>query len=372
MASQLEKDIINSKIKDYVYKIEWLSPDEKVIGEVTPDIVGGNVNFDGTRSNRRSINLTFKNLDKKYIPRPNGKIWINQKFRFMAGYRYGNNQTLMYNQGVYCIGNPSVLSSPTQKEVTLQGLCKYSLLDGGLNGELKDRLIIPLNTRVDVAIKSLITEIGGETKYIIDECSELLPYTIEKEAGQTLSSIIEEIAYIVSYEAFYDNEGFFRFRKFLEVEDYQKTVPTWEYTTSGLYLESSREMLFTDVKNSITVVGDTLENGITISAIAKDNSNSDMSINAIGERFKLIEDRNITTIPLAQARANWELQQRIMLAETNKTNIIPNFFHTIGDIISLIDENNGSQGNYIIQSMDYDISYDSTMNLGLWKIRDWR
>lgn len=370
MNPELQKQIINSKTREYIYKIEWLSNDEQVIGEAALDVIDGSVNFDGTRSNRRSLNITLKNLDKQYIPQPNSKIWINQKFRFMAGYKYGN-QELLFNQGVYCVGNPSILSTPDKKEVKIEGLDKYSLLDGTLGGKTKNKIIIPVGTRVDAIIKLLIEDIG-EQKYIINECDVELPYTIEKEAGVTLASIIEEISFIVSYENFYNNEGFFVFRKFLEVEDYEQTSPSWDYSTKGLYLESEREMMFTDVRNYVKVIGDTLNNGIVISAIAQDNSDSDMSINTIGEKFELIEDTNIYSNELAQNRADWELQQRIMLAETNSVQIMPNFSHLTTDIISVTDENNGSQGNYVIQNINYNLSHTAIMNLGLWKVRNWR
>ena len=366
---QIEK-IINSKIKRHIYVIEWLTPDEQVIDEVTVDVISGSVNFDGTKSNRRSMDITLKNLDGKYIPTPN-KLWVNHKFRLKAGYEYGGKK-LLFNQGIYCLGNPSVLSTPARKEITLHGIDKWGLLDGTLTGKLKNKIIIPVGTRVDSAINGLMIDIVGENKLRIDYCSTKLPYTIEAESGSTISSLIEEIAYIVSYEAFYDNEGFFIFRKFLEISEYEQTVSSWSYTTKGLYLESNRELSFDKIKNSILVVGDTLDDGTLIYATSKDESNSDMSINAIGERFEKIEDSNITTISLAQQRSDWELQQLIMLAETVRMSIIPNFSHKVGDVISVTDSNNGAKGNYVIQFIDYDISYDSMMNVGLWKIRDWR
>lgn len=368
--TQIE-NIINSKIRKYIYVIEWLTPDEQVIDEITVDVIGGSVNFDGTKSNRRSMDITLKNLDGRYIPNPN-RLWINHKFRLKSGYEYGNGKNILFNQGVYCLGNPSILSSPSKKEITLLGIDKWGMLDGTLTGKLKNKLIIPVGTRIDNAVRMLLTEIVGETRFRIDVCDAELPYTVEAERGTPVSALIEEMAYIVSFETFYDNEGFFIFRKFLEVVDYETIVPSWSYSAGGLYLESNRELTFDNVKNSILVVGDTLSDATTISAISKDSTGSDMSIDVIGERFDMIEDNNITTNSLAQQRADWELQQRIMMVEKVRMPIIPNFSHKVGDVISVVDNGNEVQGNYLIQSIDYDISYDSIMNVGLWKIRNWR
>lgn len=372
MIPQWEQDIINSQIKKYVYVIEWLDKNENVLGEVTADVVDGNINFDATRSNVRSAHLTLKNLDQKYIPDSNSKIWLNRKFRIKAGYEYGEGQKLLYNQGIFILGNPSILSSPTQKEISIEGLDKWVLLDGTISGKLKNKTIIPAGTRVDSAIKMLVHDLGGETKYIIDECTTTLPYSIEKEASVTIADILEEICDIVSYECFYDNEGYFRFRKALKPEDYNSTPVSWYYTTSGLYLSGTRDLKWNDIRNSIKVIGTTLDNGTTIQAIAQDNSNSDLSIGAIGERFELIEDDNIFTNELAQDRADWELQQRIMIAEEVKLNTVPNFSHVLGDIINVVDTYNGTNGNYVLRSISFNLSYDAQMSLGLWSIRDWR
>lgn len=182
MIPQWQIDIINSKIYDYyAYSIEWLNKNEQTIGEVIVDVVNGNVNFDATNQNRRSCSLTLKNFDKKYIPSSNGLMKISNRFRLKAGYGYGNNEVLLFNQGIFCLGNPSLLSSPTQKEVTIQGLDKWSLIDGTLGGILQSNYIIPINTRIDAAIRNIVVGLMGEKKYIIDTCDTTIPYTIEKE-----------------------------------------------------------------------------------------------------------------------------------------------------------------------------------------------
>lgn len=370
MIPQWEQNIINNKHKEFVYAIEWLNPQEEVIDEVIIDVISGNVNFDGTNNSRRICDLILKNIDKKYIPSPTSPLWINNKFKLKCGYKYSGGN-LFYNQGIYLLGNPNLLSHPTQKEVTVRGLDKWTSLDGTLSGKLKNKYIIPVYSRVDDAMKTLIEEEIGESKFIIDECDEELPYDIEKEPGTTYADLILEICNIVSYEAFYDNNGYFRFRKALQPEDYISTSVSWEYTTSGLYLEANRELHWDEIRNSIRVIGDTLDNGILISAIAQDLSDGEFSIPNIGERPETIEDINIYTNELAQARANWELQQSIMMAETENVKLVPNFSHKIDDVIQIIDENNGSYGNYAIRQISYNLGYDAVMNLGAWAIRNW-
>ena len=364
-----EYDIINSTTKKYVYKIEWLNPQEEVIGDAMGDLISGSANFDATSNNRRSVTITLRNHSKQYIPSPTSKMWINNKFRLLCGYQYGNKQ-LLYNQGVYVLGNPSLLSNSTQKEVTIQGLDKWVLLDGTIAGELKNKYIINVGTRIDVVIKSLITEIAGETKYIIDECSAVTPYTVEKPAGSTIAEILLELANIVSYDVYYNEEGYLCFKKPLKPEDYAITPPVWKYTTSHLYIESNRELDWNNIRNSIVVYGMTDEDkGIQYKGFAKDETGSELSIDKIGERVKVIEDDNIYSNDLCEQRARYELQQYIMAQETVNMTIVPNFKMKLDDVINIEDEGNGVIGNYAIRSISFNIGYDSTMNLEVWAIR---
>ena len=363
-----EDNIINANFKKYIYKIEWLTPQEEVIGDVIGDIISGSANFDATNNNRRSVSLTLRNLDKQYIPSPTSKMWINNKFRLLCGYEY-NGEQILYNQGIYVLGNPSLLSTPTQKEVTIEGLDKWVLLDGTIAGTLANKYIINVDTRIDEVVKSIIIDLIGETKYIIDECSVLTPYTIEKPAGDTIANMLLELANMVSYSVYYNEEGYLCFKNPLKPEDYAITPPVWQYTTSGLYLQSTRELNWNDIKNSITVYGMT-ENGYQYTATAKDLTGSELSIDKIGERVKVIEDDNIYSDDLCQQRANYELQQSIMAQETVNIMSIPNFKLKLDDVVNVEDENNGTTGNYVIRNISYDLNYRSTMDIGVWAIRN--
>lgn len=370
MVSDLEKSIIESQIRKHIYSIEWLDKDENVIDEVILDVIGGSANFDDVQSNRRSVSLTLNNVDKSYLPKSDSKMWINNRFRLKSGYEYGDGEQLFYKQGTYLLGNPSILSNPTRKEVSIQGLDKWATLDGTIGGNLKNKFIIPVNNRIDAIIKSLLEEVG-ETKYIIDECDVLTPYTVEKEIGGSIADILIELSVMVSFESYYDNDGVFRFTKALLPNDYDAYATSWEYSPQDLYLESTRDLKWNEIKNSIKVIGMLKDDGVQIQAVSQDtNIDSELSIDAIGERFENIEDDNIYTNELAQNRSDYELSKRIKVAEEVKVTIVPNFSHVIGDVISVVDENNGCLGNYVIQNISYNFDYDTTMQLGLWKTRD--
>jgi len=373
MIPQSEQNIINSNIKNFVYEIDWLDSLENVIDNINIDVISGNVNFDDGNNNKRSVDLTLSNLNKQYLPFESSKMQINNKIRLKCGYKYGSNQTLIYNQGIYVLGNPSLLSSPSQKEATLQLLDKYVLIDGTISGSLKNQYIIPVGTRIDAAVKSIITDIIGETNYIVDECTTLTPYTITKEINSTISELLIELCTVAgNYQVFYDNNGTLRFKKVITIEDIDSSPISYEYSTdSGLYLQSTREVKWNDIRNSIVVYGAYDEDtGIQYKATSQDFTGSRFSIDVIGERPKIFELNELYSNELCQMRSDYELLKAIQAQEQVNLDLIPNFSTNLNEIIQVTDANNGISGNYLIQSITYDLSYDSKMTLGLWKVRN--
>lgn len=371
MLDQWQIDIINSKIREPIFSIEWLTPDEKVIDEAILDVVNGNLNFDASNHNRRSGTLTFRNLDKQYLPSPNSKLWINNKIRLRAGYQYDGGQKLWFNHGVYVLGNPNILSSPNQKEVTIQLNDKWLLLNGEISGKLKNKFVIPVGTRIDNVVKDLVV-LAGETKFIIDECDYTTPYDIEKPVNDSIANILIELADLYSYQIYYDDNSFLRFRKAIQPEDIEQTASSWTYNQSGLYLQSNRELDWDKVRNSILIYGmyDS-SSGIQYFGEAKDETGSPYSIDQIGERVEILELNELYSDDLCIQRSKKELFDRIKVQEKVNMNIIPNFAHSLEDIITINDEGNDVSGNYLIQQISYNIGYDSTMTLGLWKSRRW-
>lgn len=373
MIPQSEQDIINSNIKNFIYQIDWLDQDENVIDNINIDVISGSVNFDDLNNNKRSVDLTLSNLNKQYLPFESSKMQINNKVRLKCGYKYDDNQELLYSQGVYVLGNPSLLSTPSQKEASLQLLDKYVLIDGTISGNLKNQHIIPVGTRIDVAIKSIITDLIGETNYIIDECDTLTPYTITKEINSTISELLIELCTVAGdYEVFYDNNGTLRFKKVITIEDVDSTSVSYEYSTSsGLYLQSNREMKWNEIRNSVLVYGAYDEDtGIQYKASSMDSTGSKLSIDEIGERVKILQLDELYSDELCQMRSDYELFKAIKAQEQVFLDLIPNFSTKLNEIIQVTDANNGVSGNYLIQSITYDLSYDSKMVLGLWKVRE--
>jgi len=373
MIPQSEQDIINSNIKNFIYEIDWLTQDENVIDNVNIDVINGSVNFDDSNNNKRSVNLTLSNLNKQYLPFESNKMQINNKVRLKCGYKYSNNQKLLYNQGVYVLGNPSLLSAPSQKEVTFELLDKYVLIDGTISGTLKNQYIIPVGTQIDIAVKSIIVDIIGETNYIVDECTTLTPYTLTKNINDTISSILIELCTMAgNYQVFYDNNGTLRFKKVITIEDIDSSPTSYEYSTiSALYLQSSREVKWNDIRNSIVVYGAYDETtGLQYKATSQDSTGSKFSIDEIRERPKIFELDELYSNELCQARSDYELLKAIKAQEKVSLNLIPNFSTNLNDVIQVTDVNNGVSGNYLIQSISYNLSFDSKMTLGLWKVRD--
>lgn len=369
-----EKIVINSSYKNYTFEIDFLDKEENVIDSVIPDIVSGSVSFDSSSNSRRTCNLVLKNLNGEYIPSSDSKIWVGSKFAVKSGYYDISGNKYLFPQGVFVLGNPNLLSNIVQKEVSFDGLDKMSLLDGTLDGLLSNKYEIALNSRIDTVVKSILTDLVGESKYIISECATLTPYTITKEINSNILDILLELAKIAGdFECFYDASGYFHFSKAITSEDIQTTAPTWSYLTEGLYIESRRELKLNEVKNAVYIWGAyNDETGEQYSSISKDLTGSKFSIDEIGEKKLILTLEELYTDDLCQQRSDMELLKNIKSQESVSMSIVPNFSHDLNEVITLEDSGNGTSGNYLIQSISYNFSYDTVMSITMWRIRDLR
>jgi len=200
--------------KTFLVRIEWLNWAETVAtGEYAGYATSGNISSDVSKDCRRSFNATFLNASGLFIP--NGSLTnMGVKLRLSRGIVTASGQE-WWQKGIFVLTDPEALHRGADKTVSLQGLDKWSLLDGTLGGTLTETYQIPSGTNVATAIRAVLTA-AGETKFRFDACSTTTPYTITKEPGETYADLIKELALIPSYELFYDTEGYMVFRPIID------------------------------------------------------------------------------------------------------------------------------------------------------------
>ena len=199
-------------------------------------------------------------------------------------------------------------------------------------------------------------------------------FTIVAEVGETYSDLIEKLASQLNYTYYFDENGYFRFEKpvYSEVEGfgYDTKPSVWNFNTETIhYLGSSRKLEYSKIHNFIKVIGDNV-NGKTYIATAED-TNSDVGTTKIGKKVKVIKDELIYSDGLAQQRANYELKKYTSLAESVSMKCIPIDIINSDNIITLDDENNGTDGErYLVKSVSFPLLNDGEQSMNVWRIRE--
>jgi len=358
---------LKSNVRQSIIKIEWLDNNENVVGVVTPTLINGTLDLDMDSGIRRRCSLTMSNLDGSYIPIPEGFLWVNSKFRLWTGLVIDGVEYL-FSRGIFLIGEPAVNSFITEKTVSLTGYDKWAMLDGTLGGKLESDYIIPLGTNIGDAVRAIFQQAGEIKTPIISDITETTPYTITKTAGDTYADLLKDLANIVSWECFYDKDGYPRFQPPTDIE---KDPSVWDFSSSEVvYLGSAHRYDFTKIKNYVVVIGDNI-NGSLVRAVAQDdNPTSPTRVSLIGKRVLVIEDNLIYNNDLAQQRANYELQKAIAMYESVDLNCIPIDIIDEGSVVTITDSSAGlNQDRFIVQAVSFPLSFDGEMRLTVWKTR---
>ena len=87
----------------YRIRLEILSDNETVIGEITKDLsitAAGQITINLEQVTRRSCSLSLINVENKYIPTKNSPFWLNRKFRLWLGV-VADKDTYWWSQGIF-------------------------------------------------------------------------------------------------------------------------------------------------------------------------------------------------------------------------------------------------------------------------------
>ncbi len=361
-------EAIKSKVRQPIVKIEFLDENEDAIGIIPQkDFLGGSLNLTNQSGSRRSCDISLKNDEGLYIPIPEHNLWANTKFRLYTGLKV-NGEDYFVSRGIFVLSKPEVNSYLSEKTASLTALDKYSLLDGTLAGELEAEYIIDVGTNVVDAVNAVFLEAGEVKSPIIHPTDEVTPYTIIKNPGDTFSAILSDLENMMSWICFFDKNGHPRFQPPTDID----TVGSvWSFTTDEIaYLGSSRRYEYDKIKNHIVVYGDNI-NGELFRSVAEDtNPESPTRIDLLGKRTKIVNDDLIYSFELAEARAEWELQQVIMLNESVDIRFMPIDIINEDSVILINDSGIGLSGDrYLVQSVSFPLAYDGEQSLSVWKAR---
>lgn len=360
-----------SPVKEMHIKIEFYKSDMTFIEQYTKKISRsdiGTISIDKDRPIRRSFSFTLENKNNEFTWGENNLIWIDKRIKLFIGLKSRNGTIEYIPQGIYIMTEPTDSHNKEGKKVSITGQDKAWLMTDK-RGRLTTELTIEEGTNIATAIKILAGKVG-ETMFNFDAVTATVPYELTYQAGDNVYSAIEELATLGKCQIFYDIYGYFRLKN-IDLNEFQSLPTVWTYKVGdGFYAGNSRKFDESNLANHIVVLGgssQTAEVSYELeisekSPLWKDNPYSvlNYAVERIGRLTYFHNDGNpdslIATTDDAKWRAKWEIMNRLGYAERLDLEIAPNFLHDVGDVIEVIDKENGVNGKYLIESFQIPLS----------------
>ena len=264
--SQDDINVLSQRILNKYIRLEVLDFNYSVVNEISGVLTAMSVSVNADSDMRRSCSVSLVVNNSSFDLTPGGQVWLNRYIRPYVGYEY--NQTgeiLWYSQGIYLINAPTWDYDAMTNTLSFEGLDLMSKMTGTRNGQLLGvPTLIPMGNNVKEAMISTVTQLGGFTRYVIDECTNTdgevqnVPYDIEISEGGYVYNLLAELRDILpNYQIYFDTEGVFYYNQIPSGEN--EPVLIDDTLLSQLEISESVNVDFTNVKNYIEVYGRTHE-----------------------------------------------------------------------------------------------------------------
>jgi len=252
-----------------------------------------------------------------------------------------------------------------ERTISLELVDKMYLLE---NIPLEMTTKFSSGTPISDAIRLVVGTLGGETKLSIDTHPYTIPYNLEFSSDQTVLDIVQKLKEMyMNWSAFYDLNGRFIFRK---IPNTLNDPIVWDFIDKADFrVDSQVTSDYSNMKNYVKVIGKTLDNGTTASAIVQNtDANSPYSIAKIGKKALVVKDENYFTNEQCQVNGEYQLFKHGNFNEQVTISSIPIYFLDVEQNINFNFPEDGLVGKYCISSLGIDLKYDGKMSITGYRI----
>lgn len=254
--TQNDLQLLRQSIKNIYSRIELLNENFTIIDEIHGYVTAGTITVSADSGIRRTCNLTLVLADKSMLRGEETRVWLNKYIRIYIGYENARTHKIQYyNQGIFLFGEHSYQYDATTCTLQLTCYDLMSRLTGLRSGQMIGySTVIPAESDIREAMISTITQLGGFSKYLIEDTKREVPYDLEFNTGDFVFSILEELANLYAgYEFFFDNDGTFIFQKIPTLESDPHILDA--DTLETLVVSEQYGGTFTEIKNATEVWG---------------------------------------------------------------------------------------------------------------------
>lgn len=255
----ISSNYITKSVRQARAKINILNFQMQTVDEISGNVLDGNITEDANSDIRRTCNITMVVTNGQFNVQPGGQIWLDKYFQIYIGIdNLYTGQTQWFNKGIYLIDQPSYLFDPATSTLTFQGYDLMCKMTGMRNGYLEGiPTIIPQGSNIREAMVATITQLGGFTKYAIQDNPQTVPYDIQIEPGGTVYDILVSLRDILpSWQIYFDEEGVFHYEPIPSGQN--EPVIFYDDTWDEVVLSENINTNFSMVKNVVEVWGKNL------------------------------------------------------------------------------------------------------------------
>lgn len=315
--------------------------------------------------------------NEKLMPSRTSPIWLNKRIRIWTGIRNNlDNEIHYFNHGIFALSKGGIELSNSEDKITIKGLDKMALMDGTISGELKDvKTVIPAGVLIHEAIRSTASTLGLEVKLLIDDHPHATPYKIERQAGDTVWSILEELTGLyMNWQCYYDVNGFLNFNQRVPKSAKLSDPIMWDFTETNISIDFSTDIDFDNIKNSYVIRG-RIDDETGIQAIAiyeirdVNEPNSPFTIEKLKEEriFVKTEEKYFDDEACRQC-LEYEKFKHTNFNERISFTCVPIYFLDVNHVIACKSSESNETAKYVIDSIDFGLKHDSPMNISGYKL----
>jgi len=268
--TQADIDILGQQIKECEIKLELLNESFLPIDILQGGLISGSFSVESDSDIRRTASFVFHVRNKSYLVNQSSKIWFNKHIILYLGIKSLRTQEFQYYQiGLFEYSEYSFQYDISTNSLTVKVLDLMSkLVNTPLYGT--ETYKITAGTNIRSAMLSVVTQLGGISKYLIgDVGSELgtginniseqnyntVPYDLSFSSSDNVYSIITKLRDLYSgWESFCSNDTFICQQ--IPTGENESIILDWEtIEEKRLLISEERNGSLDKVKNITQVFG---------------------------------------------------------------------------------------------------------------------
>ena len=258
----ISSDYVSKTVRRLTARINVLNFNFQTVDEISGNVTDGNIVEDANSDIRRTCDITMVVTNGEFAINPGSQIWLDKYVQLYIGVEnLYTGEIQWFNKGIYLIDQPSYNFDPVTSTLSFQGYDLMCKMTGMRNGYLEGiPTVIPQGSDIREAMISTVTQLGGFSRYAIQENPQTVPYDIQIDPGGTVYDILVALRDIMpSWQIYFDEDGVFHYEPIPNGQN--EPVLFYDDTWNQVLLSENINTDFSTVKNVVEVWGKTLDPG---------------------------------------------------------------------------------------------------------------